>query len=290
MGTFVNISLEEQHNREISQSFRRIKEIEHSLSSYDSEALVYRLNHTHHVPYDAYLAEAIEKSKQYYQDTQGYFDITIGSISKDLYHFGEENSTIPSEEALRDAKLGINAIKINATIIHTEENITIDLGGMGKGYAVDKVADFLAEQNISKGIVALSGDIRCLDVCAFELQSPFSEQTFASLKSKIPQLSISTSGTYRRYVKDSSHNHLINPKTAKQGKAFVSVSLFTHANNTKIDAYATAISVMPKEKALAFLKAHDEIGFVLVESDGKIIYGNLEKFVELQDLQRFGLI
>ena len=279
MGTFVNISLEEQHNRQISQSFNLIRQIEHSLSSYDSEALIYRLNHTHHVPYDAYLAEAIEKSKQYYQDTHGYFDITIGSISKDLYHFGEENSTIPNEEALKHATLSIDDIEINATTIRTEKNITIDLGGMGKGYAVDKVADFLAEQNISKGIVALSGDIRCLDVCTFELQSPFSEQTFASLKSKIPQLSISTSGTYRHYVKDTSHNHLINPKTAKQGKAFVSVSLFTHANNSKIDAYATAISVMPKEKAMAFLKAHDEIGFVLVESNGKIMYGNLEKFV-----------
>ena len=281
MGTFVHISLEEQHNRQISQSFRRIKEIEHSLSSYDSEALVYRLNHTHQVPYDAYLAEAIEKSKQYYQDTQGYFDITIGSISKDLYHFGEENSSVPSQEALQQAKLNIDAIEINANTIRTEENITIDLGGMGKGYAVDKVVDFLAEQNISKGIIALSGDIRCLDICNFELQSPYSEQTFASLKSKLHQLSISTSGTYRRYVKDTSHNHLINPKTAKQGKAFVSVSLFTHAGNVKIDAYATAISVMPEEVALAFLQKHKEIGFVLVKSDGKIVYGNVEKFVSL---------
>ncbi len=282
MGTFVHISLEEQYNRQISQSFNLIRQIEHSLSSYDSEALLYRLNHTHQVPYDAYLAEAIEKSKQYYQDTQGYFDITIGSISKELYHFGEEHSTIPSEEALRHAKLDIEAIEINATTIRTEEDITIDLGGMGKGYAVDKVAEFLAEQNISKGTIALSGDIRCLDLCAFGLQSPYSKQTFASLKSKIPQLSISTSGTYRRYVGTQANHHLIDPKTATQGKTFVSVSLFSHADNTKIDAYATAISVMPLEVALAFLKTHDEVGFILVKSDGKIVYGNLEKFVSLR--------
>jgi len=119
-------------------------------------------------------------------------------------------------------------------------------------------------------------------VCDFALQSPFSEQTFATLTSNIPNLSISTSGTYRRYVKDKTHNHLINPKTATQGKAFVSVSLFTNAANAKIDAYATALSVMPKQKALAFLKAHDEIGFVLVESNGEIVYGNLEKFVSIQ--------
>jgi thiamine biosynthesis lipoprotein len=170
---------------------------------------------------------------------------------------------------------------VNATTISTEKNITIDLGGMGKGYAVDKVANFLKEQKITQGIVALSGDIRCLDVCSFELQSPYSEQTFASLKSKAPQLSISTSGTYRRYIGTQENHHLINPKTTKQGRAFVSVSLFSYANNAKIDAYATAISVMPEEVALDFLKEHKEIGFVLVKSDGKIVYGNLDKFVSI---------
>ena len=281
MGTFVHITLPSANNKQISQSFNLIREIEHSLSSYDSEALVYRLNHAHQVPYDDYLAQAIHDSKQYYKETQGYFDITIGSISKDLYHFGEANSTLPTQNDLQQAKLNIDAIEVNATHITTDENITLDLGGMGKGYAVDVVAYFLKKQNISQGIVALSGDIRCLDRCDFELQSPYSEQTFAKLSSKTPQLSISTSGTYRRYVGSQQNHHLINPKTAKQGKAFVSVSLFTDGDNTKIDTYATALSVMPKEKALVFLKAHKEIGFVLIQNDGEIIYGNLEKFVTL---------
>jgi len=279
MGTFVHITLPSTYNPQISQSFKLIKEIEDSLSSYDSKALVFRLNLKHQVPYDNYLAEALQLSKTYYKDTHGYFDITIGSISKKLYHFGEENSTVPSQEALQKAKLNIEAIEINTTTISTDKEITIDLGGIGKGYAVDKVAKFLKEQNITQGTVALSGDIRCLDVCSFELQSPYSEQTFASLTSQSPQLSISTSGTYRRYVGSQVNHHLINPKTAKQGRDFVSISLFTHADNAKIDAYATAISVMPEDVALAFLKEHKEIGFVLVKSNGKIVYGNVEKFV-----------
>ena len=281
MGTFVNITLPISHNEQISQSFNLIRKLEKSLSSYDGEALVYTLNNTHQVPYDKYLFDAIHKSRQYYKETQGYFDITIGSISKDLYHFGETNTTLPTKESLQSAKLNINAIEMNLTQISTAENITLDLGGMGKGYAVDKVAAFLEEQNISQGIIALSGDIRCLDICTFALQSPYTEQTFARLDSKIPQLSISTSGTYRRYVGSQENHHLINPKTADQGREFVSVSLFTHEDNTKIDAYATALSVMPKDKALAFLKAHKEIGYVLVLRNGKIVYGNLEKFVTL---------
>ena len=281
MGTFADITLPLQHTTHISKSFTHMKEIELALSSYDKNALVYQLNQTHFVHHNIYLKEAIQLSQKYYKETDGYFDITIGSISKKLYYFGEENEIIPSKEALRNAKRNIDAIHISNTKISTEENITIDLGGMGKGYAVDKVVEPLKKKNISRGIVALSGDIRCLDRCSFEIQSPFSEQTFAQLTSKIPQLSISTSGTYRRYVKNHTHHHLINPKTASQGKEFVSVSLFTRANNAKIDAYATAISVMPRKHALDFLKQHKKIGFVLVSHSGKIIYGNLEPFVSL---------
>lgn len=281
MGTFVQLSLPSQYNAQISESFQYIKEIEDALSSYDKDALVSRLNQNHTVPYNQHLAQALKDSKQYYTDTKGYFDITIGSISKALYHFGEENHTLPSKEALRNAKLNIDAVHINDKTIITEPNITIDLGGIGKGYAVDKVASSLLEQNITQGIVALSGDIRCLDVCNFELQSPYSEQTFARLTGQIPHLSISTSGTYRRYVQSQEHHHLINPKTASQGREFVSVSLFTKANNTQIDAYATAVSVMPRKKALDFLKNHPKIGFVLVDKHGKIIYGNLKELATL---------
>ena len=282
MGTFVHISLPQGFNTQISQSFATIKTIEDALSSYDKNATLYRLNQTHSVSIDPFLKEALEQSIGYYDDTQGYFDITIGSISKGLYHFGETNQTLPSQEALQNAVVNIDAIEITEQNITTMPHIIIDLGGMGKGYAVDKVSTLLQEQNITQGIIALSGDIQCLDLCEFELQSPYSEQTFARLNTLTSNLSISTSGTYRRYIQNQTHHHLINPKTASQGKAFVSVSLFTHANNTKIDAYATAISVMPKEEAFAFLKKHEEIGFVLVESNGQILYGHLEGLVRLK--------
>ena len=280
MGTFVHITLPSQNNRQISEAFAQLHAIEEALSSYEPH-LVYRLNQTHTVTYNATLPKALELSREYYADTYGYFDITIGSVTKSLYHFGEDNATLPSKEALQHAKRNIDAIEITEHNITTKEGIVLDLGGMGKGFGVDAVVERFVEQNITQGIIALSGDIRCLDICTFGLQSPYSKQTFATLTSKIPQLSISTSGTYRRYIGSQENHHLIDPKTASQGKAFVSVSLFTHANNTKIDAYATAISVMPLGKALAFLKEHDEVGFVLVKSDGQIVYGNLEKFVTL---------
>jgi thiamine biosynthesis lipoprotein len=282
MGTFVSISLPQKDKQEISKSFELLKHIEDSLSTYDETATLAKLNKTHHIKYDMYLAEAITLSRSYYHESNGYFDITIGSISKNLYHFGEEKTYSPSKQALRDAHLDIHGIYLDNKHIITDKNITLDLGGMGKGYGADKVAQYLHEQNITEGIIALSGDIRCLDRCEVYLQSPYSEQTFAKIKSKNPQLSISTSGTYRRFANTKEEHHLINPKTASQGREFVSVSLFTTADNAKIDAYATALSVMPKAEALAFLKNKEDIGFVLVDNEGKILYGNLTDLVTIE--------
>ncbi len=282
MGTFVSISLPQKDKQEITKSFELLKHIEDSLSTYDETATLAKLNKTHHVKYDMYLAEAITLSRSYYHESHGYFDITIGSISKNLYHFGEEKTYSPSKQELRNAHLHIYGISIDNKHIITDKNITIDLGGMGKGYGADKVAQYLYEQNITEGIIALSGDIRCLNRCEVYLQSPYSEQTFAKIKSKNPQLSISTSGTYRRFANTKEEHHLINPKTASQGREFVSVSLFTTADNAKIDAYATALSVMPKAEALAFLKNKEDIGFVLVDKEGKILYGNLTDLVTIE--------
>ena len=282
MGTFVSISLPQKYNQEITKSFELLKRIEDSLSTYDESATLAKLNKNHQIKYDPYLAEALTLSRSYYHETNGYFDVTIGSISKKLYHFGEEKTYSPSKQALRSAHLDIHGISIDNKHIITDKNITIDLGGMGKGYGADKVAQYLHEQNITEGVIALSGDIRCLDRCEVYLQSPYSEQTFAKIKSQKSHLSISTSGTYRRFATTKEEHHLINPKTALQGREFVSVSLFTTANNAKIDAYATALSVMSQTEALAFLKNREEIGFVLVDKEGKILYGNLTDLVDIE--------
>jgi len=282
MGTFVSITLHKTNSGHHIKSFERIKHIENSLSTYDPSASLFKLNQTHHIAFDPYLAEAIVLSQSYYEQTNGYFDITIGSITKDLYHFGEEKMHSPSKKMLDNAHLDIQGIYIDNTHIRTDKNITIDLGGMGKGYTADKVAEYLHEQNMTEGIIALSGDIRCLSGCEVYLQSPYSEETFAKVKSKKAQLSISTSGPYRRFANTKEEHHLINPKTASQGREFISVSLFTTANNAKIDAYATALSVMPRTEALAFLNNLKDIGFVMVDKKGKILYGNLTELVDIE--------
>ena len=282
MGTYATITLPQSANTLASKTFEYIAALERSLSTFDTKASLYKLNHTHTPIKDASLARALREAKAYYRDTNGYFDVTIGSITKSLYRFGEAHPASPTKEALAHAKRNIKGIHIEGETVRSDEGIIVDLGGMGKGFAVDRAVNLLLEHNITRGRIALSGDIRCIGPCEIAIQSPFLDTTFATVHSLVGDLSVSTSGTYRRFATKKSEHHLIDPKRAIQGKAFASVTLFTRSDNSKIDAYATAVSVMPKQKALAFLKQHPEIGYILVEPDGHIIDDNWEKLVRME--------
>ena len=107
MGTFVSITLPKTASEHHTRSFELIKRIETSLSTYDPNASLFKLNQIHQIAFDPYLAEAITLSQSYYDQANGYFDITIGSITKELYHFGEEKTYSPSKTMLENANLNI---------------------------------------------------------------------------------------------------------------------------------------------------------------------------------------
>ncbi len=280
MGTLVSISLPESDYVHIQKGFELVHEIEMALSSYAPQAEVYRLNHGEAVSASAYTREAIALSQRYYRETNGYFNITIGSITKKAFHFGEAAETVPADDQLDNAIIDMDGITVHESVIELQKGITLDLGGMGKGYAVDKVARQYRENNITQGIIAASGDIRCLDTCSMQIQHPFQEGIMASFTTSLPDIGISTSGNYRRYVKDKQNNHLIDPKKKRSQKRFASITLIAQLPNSDLDAYATAASVMPMEQTIAFLNAHD-IGYILVNNDRSVIISeDLERIVK----------
>lgn len=269
MGTYVSLSLAKDKLPLSQIVFKRLKKVENALSSYDPQAQIYRLNHNHKVGISQDTYEALELSRKYYKKTEGYFDITIGSITKGLFHFGEEEK-IPSEKALLEAKIDFKGLHFNRQRAWIDEGIKIDLGGMGKGFGVDKAKELLIKEGIREGIVSLSGDMFCLHRCEMSIQDPFSEGVLASFFMAQEKTSISTSGNYRRYVKNKKYNHLINPKTRKSQKTFASITLISPIySNSDLDAYSTAASVMPKSKALGFLNKLG-LGYLLVTNEKKI--------------------
>ncbi len=276
MGTLAELSARE--SAVIQKGFDALDAVEHALSSYDENAEIYRLNKTLHVNISSLTYEALSLCKIYFEQSGGAFDITIGSVTRGAYRFGEAER-LPTDAELQSQRVGFAALEFNATEARLPEGYWVDLGGMGKGFGVDKAYAAYRDANATEGMVALSGDIRCVGMCEISVQNPFGEGIVAHFKSLRPALAVSTSGNYRRYVKSPEYNHLIDPKTGKSEKVFASITLFSYGANADIDAWATAASVMPYDDALRFLDARG-VGYVIYTVSGeRILSKNLDTFV-----------
>ncbi|MFA5232939.1 MAG: FAD:protein FMN transferase [Sulfurimonas sp.] len=280
MATFATISVDEKSSNLVNNGFDIMKDIEMSLSSYNKNARAYLLNKNLHVENDGYFFEALSLCKKYYAATDGYFDITVGSITKDLYRFGE-SQRVPTSLELQDAKVAFNALRFNEKEAFIDDGIKVDLGGMGKGFAVDKVAEYFRSKDTIEAVISLSGDIRCLSTCKIDIQNPFLEdEKMLSFESTKSDLGISTSGNYNRYVLSTKNNHLIDPKAKKPQTCFISITLIGELSNSDLDAYATAASVMPIKTAYEFLDVLG-VGYIIMQSDEEIVISkNITKYAK----------
>lgn len=280
MATFITISTDEKDKKHIENAFQIVKDVDSSLSSYKKDSIIYKLNENlFYIGLDNYSYEALRLSQKYYEKTDGYFDISIGSITKKLYKFGEEES-IPTDKELDSALVKLKGMHLQRDKVCMEYGMQVDLGGMGKGYAVDKAAEYFRKSRVKNATVAASGDIRCLSTCILDVEDPFSDKPLASFETSIEDLGITTSGNYNRYVLSTKNNHLINPKLKKSQTKFISITLVGSLASADLDAYATASSVMPMEKAYRFLETLG-VGYIVLQSDMKLVVSkNITEYVK----------
>lgn len=284
MGTFATIKLPSSNKELFKGSFEIGARVDDALSSYKKTSPIYILNRDKKADINLYTYEALVLAKRYYKESGGYFNIAVGSVTKDLYHFGEEER-LPKSWELNASDTSIDTLyftQLRASIGH---GVKVDLGGFGKGYGVDRMMEYLKINGAQKAQVAFSGDIRCLGKCQIDINNPFSNEPLASFTTTEEEMGISTSGNYNRFVSTPKNNHLINPKTKKSQENFISITLISTLPNSDIDAYATAASVMPKELAYKFLNSLNA-GYIILEEDGKLVVSeNIGLFIGIENSQ-----
>ncbi len=271
MGTYITIKLPPQNEDLFKPAFDIFKQLDQKLSIYKEDSEINKINKNGCSLVSDDTLILIKKAVDICRETEGYFNVAIGKITYDLFGFGTQRQKIPSERELerysKDIKCSVISIKGKKVCI--SKGFKIDTGGIAKGYAVDKVADFLKKNNVKSGAVLASGDIRCISSCDVLIKNPFKKGVIIKLSLK-EDTSISTSGNYERFIKDKRFNHLINPKTGKPQQIFASVTLLSKSDNTLVDAYSTALSVMPLKKAVEFLKTHKNIAGILITNNKKV--------------------
>lgn len=282
MGTMISVTIDDDPlGDEVFDCFARLDQ---TLSTYKKDSEISRLNRDYEANVSATTREILERALQMFRLSGGAFDITIGSLTHGAYRFGYDNEHIPTpEEVKRSSRfIGSDRIHIGETTVQIAPGTVIDLGGIGKGFAVDRAMALLERRGVHKAVIAASGDIGCLSRCEVRVQDPFNaDGSIALVTSTLPRFSVSTSGNYERYIKTKANNHLINPKTHKPQQRYASITLMDSGDNTRLDALATAVSVMEEDKAIPLLRTLG-IGYLLIRNDGTILQSTMPDGVSLQ--------
>ncbi len=273
-------------------AFDELDRLEEELSRFIENSDISRINNlAANQPLQIGLStfECLQLSARIYDETDGAFDITIGSLM-DCWLNEDKTIRTPSKEQLNKARqrTGTHLFKLDETE-HTVELLTdelqIDLGGIGKGYAVDKMAGLLGDWGIDAALIH-SGCSSALALGAppgkkgwpITLSSPTSsKQTLACLY--LRHRAVSGSGLQKG-------RHIIDPRTARP-VAGKSAAWACASDAATADVLSTTFMVMSPEQVKQYCASHSDVLAMIITGEHsaeaqkeKILrYGHWKKFL-----------
>jgi FAD:protein FMN transferase len=288
MGTLVEITVRDadadKAQKAIDQAFAEMRRLEKLMSTHLPDSEVSRLNNTAgknlFFPVSDAVIEVIKRGIYWGEKSDGAFDITIGPLSR-LWQFDDENPSRPNAEQLAEAipLVNFHGIEVDASTIRLKQaGMSLHLGAIGKGYAVDKAMQVLENSGIQHALINAGGDLKALGYRAdgkpwkIGLQHPRKpEQMIASFE--LTNKAVATSGDYQRYfmLDGRRYHHILNPATGMPAKGMISATIIAD-NVMDADALATAVFVMGPEKGLALVDSLDGVEGMLVSDSGTTLF------------------
>jgi len=266
MGTYAIIDLPSE---KAYQAYKFMKELEEKLSDYIEDSEVSKINQkagVEPVEVSADTLEVIKKSIWLSELTEGAFDITAGAITIRARRLREI-----SEDEARNL-VNYKKVRMESSSVFLEEKgMAIDLGGIGKGFAIQKAYEFI---KTDKGFIAIAGDLRVWGhKRLLAVYNPINGKILAQGYNK-RDLCLSTSGNYRR-------EHIIG-----KGSKLLQVTV-AYEDCTLADGLSTALFSMDDKKRWDFIEKHPQFGYLLLFSDGSV-YVNKTFLEFFESLEFFG--
>jgi len=295
MGTVFEVSAYVANKYEAEEAFndvfKEINRLDYLMSNYKEESELSEVNKnaaSEPTTCDNELAYVIEQSLHYSDITDGAFDITIGPLMK-KWGFFKEQGKIPGKEERKSVLESVSykniiigeAVKkslfrdpsIVKTISFRHSGTQIDLGGIGKGYAVDMATRVLKGNGINSALINFAGNIYAYgtppekDSWVIGLQHPRkSEGLLGSFE--IRDKAVSTSGDYEKFftIDGERYSHIIDPRTGNPVKGIVSVTIVTD-NATSADALSTGVFVLGLEKGMGLIEKLSDVEGIIIYED-----------------------
>lgn len=238
------------------------------------------------VSVDARIIDMLLYAKEMYDLTEGKVNIAMGSVLSIWHTYREEglqspeHAKLPSPQDLKDAAehCRIEDVMIdekNGIVQLADPGMTLDVGAIAKGYAVEMIAGELEKSGVSGYIINVGGNVRTIgskpdgQAWMVGIENPQNTEEDYIAHCKLAGNSLVTSGSYQRYytVDGRQYHHIIDPDTQMPSDAFISVSVLSKSASDG-DALSTALFCMTIEKGLELVESLEGIEALWILADG----------------------
>jgi thiamine biosynthesis lipoprotein len=287
MGTVIEITLiaddGEAANQAALRAFQEMKRIEQLMSPRIESGDVFRINQSsgkEWVEISPETIQVIKKAQEISELSEGGFDITIAPLTE-LWRKAKEKKIPPSAEEVKE-KLGLVNFKNiemdrEGRVFLKKKGMAIDLGGIAKGYAVDRAFELLKSLGYKNLIVNAGGDLRVGGLknsqpWSIGIQNPRESKNFL-VKISVSDMAVTTSGDYEKFFiyQGKRYHHIFDPKDGFPTEGCQSVTTLCKEGMTA-DALATAVFVLGPEKGYTLCQKLVGLGCLIVDKEGKIIF------------------
>lgn len=288
MGTEVSVHLWHESAEDglavVEDAFDEVTRIEELMSTYIESSEISQINRAAaEAPVAAgdELIQLILRSLDISMLTRGAFDITYDSVGQ-YYDFRERQrpdaETIEEELKRIDYRL-VEVDRLAGTVRFLAPGVRINLGGIAKGYAVERAVSLLRSRGIRHAIVTAGGDSRLL---GDRLGQPFMvgirdprKDDEVALTIPLEDEAISTSGDYERYFEEDGqrYHHIIEPATGLPASGVHSATI-VGPDAVLTDALSTAVFVLGVEQGLTLISTLPDYEGIVIDADGRLFYSD----------------
>jgi len=271
--------------RAIDQVYAEFDRLDRILSVWQPGSEVQRLNAAAGrgpVPVGPDLRTVLQTAAEASRRTGGKFDITFGALA-DIWKFDQDqDNTIPDEAAIARRLPFIDYRKVEVddaagTAYIARKGMRIHLGGIGKGYAVDRAVAILHKRGLDDFIIQAGGDMYAGGLKGdrpwrLGIRNPRGpeDKIFAAID--LSNGTFSTSGDYERAFLSGGvrYHHILDPATGQPARGCRSVTLVT-ARAVFADALAKGVFILGAEKGLALIERLPDVEGVIVSDKNEVL-------------------
>lgn len=260
-----------------------LAEVNRQMSTYIADSDISRFNRAEagswHVVPEGF-AEVLEAALTLAEQSEGAFDPTVGPLVN-LWGFGPggRRDSEPEQASIEQARARIGWQRLTwdaaQRSLQQPGALYLDFSAIAKGYAVDRVGEYLSQQGVGAWLVDIGGDLRTQgrkpDGSAWRIaiERPVAGERIINTVVALQDLAMATSGDYRNFFEknDLTYSHTIDPRTAQPVAHHLASVTVLHTSAMQADGLATLLTVLGPEEGMAFASEHHLAVFFIVRAD-----------------------